>query len=419
MTTSPPPRLLFLTQVLPYPLDSGPKIRAYHVLRWLAERFELHLLTFLREDDPPEALAHLAAICASVTPVPLRRSRARDVASLASALVTDRSFIVERDERREMREALAELQAETAFDAVHADQLWMARYAREVPAALRVLDMHNAVYRVFERLGRQDPHAARRWLWAREAPRIARYEAAQAECFDGLLFVTEEDRCAVIDAASDAQAERLRERSHVVPICVDASAIEPVTTDENATRLTLIGTMYWPPNDEGALWFADQVLPRVLEAVPGARFTVIGKRPSAALRARADAFGDAMVVTGYVPELEPYLRETAVMVVPLLSGAGMRVKILDAWAWGLPVVSTTMGAEGLAYEDGVDLRLADEPASFARALVDLLRDPAARATLGAGGRRRLESTYDLRRVYDALASCYDLPVSTKAREGAA
>ncbi len=400
------PRILVLTQVLPYPLDAGPKVRAYHVLRALAEGADVHLLSFVRPDDTPEALAHLRALCASVEGVPMRRSRARDALHLVRALVTGTSFIIGRDAVSAMSAAVAGACAAQAFDVVHADQLWMARYAAAAPVPHKVLDDHNAVFRVFERLAVGEPAWWKRALWRLEAKRIARFEAAQALSFDRVVFVSEADRAAVAAVATPEERAALEARSIVIPICVDTAATAPLEVRPDARRLTFLGTLFWPPNAEGVLWFADHVLPRVLEAAPDAVFTVIGKQPPAEVRSLVDRHPGSVEVLGYVEDVLPLLRETAVFVVPLLSGGGMRVKILDAWMWGLPVVSTTVGAEGIDVHDGSDIILADRPDEFAEAVIRLLTLPEERDRIGTAGRAVVEARYEASTVYAKLEHVY-------------
>lgn len=392
--------ILFLCQVLPYPLDAGPKVRAYHMLRALAARAPVTLVCFQREDDPPAALEHLHGVCARVVAVPLRRGRLRDLWQLLLAVLGGESFIIRRDRRQAMRLTLAQLCRQQAFGAVHADQLWMAAYARELPVPLKVLDQHNAVYLVFRRLAAGERNPAKRWLWRREARRLAAYELAQLAAFDHTFFVSQEDREAIAAVADPAERRRLEQTSQVLPICVDTAAIAPVTAAPDAGRVTFLGTLFWPPNAEGVLWFADRVWPLVMERHPQARLTLIGKQPPAAVLDLVRRFGPTVEITGYVADPRPLLAQTAAFVVPLLSGGGMRVKILDAWAWGLPVVATPIGAEGIEVHPGQDLLLAADPSAFADHVVALLGDPARRAALGAAGRRAVEARYD-RRVMDA------------------
>jgi glycosyltransferase involved in cell wall biosynthesis len=404
-----PARVLYLSQIVPLPLDAGPKTRAFHTLAWLAERYETHLVTFSREDDPVEALEALRAMCARVTTVDMRRSAARDAFHLANSFVRRRSFLIARDSSKRMRDAAAAAAGGRAFDAVHADQLWMAQFGRFAPGRFKVLDNHNAVYRIVERLAAGESRTVQRYVLQREAGLVARYEAGQVSHFDHTLYVSERDRDAVARAATPAERAEMRSKTSVLPICVAASRTSPVEARPDAHRILVLGTMFWPPNIEGVLWLAEKVMPEVLarSRVRQPVLTVIGKRPPEKVKRLGRTLGAAIEVLGYVEDLAPYLRETAVFAVPLLSGGGMRVKILDAWAWGLPVVSTAVGAEGIDVTPGTDALLADQPAEFASAIVGLLDDPSERARLGASGRQRVLASYDVDSVYGpALGRLY-------------
>jgi glycosyltransferase involved in cell wall biosynthesis len=264
------------------------------------------------------------------------------------------------------------------------------------PEGVRVLDQHNAVYRVPERLAAADrtgglvPRLKRAFLGL-EARKLAAFEQAVCARFDHVVWVTDEDRRAV---AGRRRAET------VIPICVSPQDTPPLARRPDAARITFLGGLHWPPNAEGVRWFAAEVFPRIRSAVPQACLTVIGRNPPAGLG------GPGVDVTGYLDDPAPYLAETAVFIVPLHAGGGMRVKILDAWAWGLPVVATTIGAEGLAYQDGHDLLIADQPEALAAAVTRVLREPALGARLSEGGRRTVLEKYDWRRVYPAWDDIY-------------
>lgn len=405
--------ILVLTQVLPYPLDAGPKVRAYHLLCALAARRPVVLVSFRRADDAPEAVEHLRRICREVITVPLARGPLYDAWHLLVALFRRRSFIIQRDQRRVLHRLLADLCRRQAFAAVHADQLWMAAYAKGLPVPLKVLDQHNAVHLIFRRLAEGEGHPLKRWLWRREARLLASYEAAQLAAFDHTLFVSQEDRAAIAAVAHPAERRLLDQRSAVLPICVDTAALPPLAVDPAAQRVTFLGTLFWPPNVEGVLWFAAEVWPQVRARCPEARLTLIGKNPPPAVQALADRPDGSIEVTGYLADPRPLLSQTAAFIVPLLSGGGMRVKILDAWAWGLPVVSTPIGAEGIEVADGTDILIAADPAAFADAVIALLDDPEARAALGAAGRRAVEARYDKRRMDEVLDRIYGPPRAEK------
>jgi glycosyltransferase involved in cell wall biosynthesis len=153
------------------------------------------------------------------------------------------------------------------------------------------------------------------------------------------------------------------------------------------------------------------MFPQVLAAVPDAVLTVIGKQPPPELHSLGIPVQN-LEVTGYVANPAPYLAETAAFIVPLLAGGGMRVKIIDGWSWGLPIVSTRVGAEGVEAAHGANMLLADDPAAFARAVVDLLTDPALNEKIAQGGRRTVLERYNWKVVYRRWDSIYTMDDTT-------
>lgn len=398
-------RILFLTQVLPYPLDAGPKIRAYYTLRYLAQRYEVTLLSFMRPTNTLAQVEHLEQFCRAVHTVPMHRSRVRDALHLFRGLITDRPFLIVRDRVPAMARQVDDLLATGAFDAVHADQLWMAQYALRARSSVPklVLDEHNACYRIVQRLAEGESNRLKRALLAWEARKMARYEVATCRQFDHVVWVTRQDHEAVAGQTSNSTVPN----SAVIPICGDPEASPPFTRHPDARRVTFLGGLHYPPNAQGVLWFAEQVFSRVLVQAPGAVLTVIGNRPPREiLKLKSQIPVQNFEITGYVADPTPYLEETAVFIVPLLAGGGMRVKIVDAWTWGLPVVSTTVGAEGIEIRPGENILIADTPGDFAQATVRLLHEPDAGQRMAEAGRRWVESYYDWRQVYPRWDEVY-------------
>jgi len=402
-------RVLFLTQVLPYPLDAGPKVRAYYVLKHLSQRHEVTLVSFVRPDDPPESVRHLRTVCSRVAVVPMERSRRHDVRAVVRGLVTGAPVVIARDSIPAMYEQLRTMLSDQEYDIVHADQTSMAQYglyARDLARKLSpnrvpgtVLDAHNALFRVFGQLGKQEHRGLWRLGMRREARALERYERSVWGKFDHTVFVSPADR---LLAERGAEPDG---RFGTIPICIDVADRAPVVQHGTPRLVTHLGTMFWPPNVDGVVWFAREVFPRVVQRVPEARLAVIGKRPPSNVLDLAHQ--PNIDVLGYVPDPVHYLEQTAAFVVPLRAGAGMRVKILDGWCWALPIVSTTLGADSIEAHDGQDLLIADEPEQFADAVVRLLKEPELRGRLGSAGRRWVTERYDWRVTYTHWDSIYD------------
>jgi glycosyltransferase involved in cell wall biosynthesis len=216
-----------------------------------------------------------------------------------------------------------------------------------------------------------------------------------------VLAVTDEDRRELRAAAGDPSLDVT-----VIPIAIDTDAMRPVDRSPDARTVLHIGTMYWPPNVQGVLWFARNVWPQVNAAVPDARFAVVGSRPPVEIYALAEA-DPSIEVTGYVADPADILRRTAASIIPVSAGSGMRVKILENFARGLPTVSTTVGFEGIAAQPGEHLLAADDPAAYAQAVIRLLRDPDEGRRLALNARRLVETRYDYRVACRPLDAIYD------------
>jgi len=399
--------ILFLTQVLPYPLNAGPKIRAYYVLRHLHEAgHKVTLISFVRDDDQPEYLQHLRQFCLKIHTVRMRRSRLRDGLMLTKALLSGQPFLVARDWIPEMVQTVRSVVGSAKpFDAVHSDQLWMAPYAllardwgskRAVP--MTVLDQHNAVFNIPRRLADSEKNVLKRKLLELEASRMEKYEKIICGRFDKVVWVTEEDRRALFSDRSE-----LPSAEAVIPIAVEVQPHESSDRSGKIRRITFMGGLHWPPNRNGILWFRQQIWPLIRKHVPEVILTIIGRDPVAELNSETD---NSIEVTGYLPDPSSRLSETAVFIVPLQAGGGMRVKILDAWARNLPVVSTRIGAEGIQTRHRENICLEDTADGFASSVIDIVKDSGLAARLAAEGRKTLEALYDWRTAYRAWDKIY-------------
>jgi glycosyltransferase involved in cell wall biosynthesis len=224
--------------------------------------------------------------------------------------------------------------------------------------------------------------------------------------YDAVLTVIPEDRARLLALLPAREGQAAEAKFSVIPICVDPEQVAPVAHREGGAPTVLqVGTMFWPPNFQGALWFACEVLPLIHRERPEVQFVIVGRDPPPKVQALT---ADPRVkVTGYVADLDPYLAAADVFVVPLHAGSGMRVKILDAWLWGLPVVSTPIGAEGIEFEEGRNILLAGNAPAFARATLRLLDDTALNRRLRTKGRAWVEDRYSYRAVYQEVDRIYE------------
>jgi glycosyltransferase involved in cell wall biosynthesis len=250
--------------------------------------------------------------------------------------------------------------------------------APAVPATApvpRILFQHNVEARIWERhaaVGRTPLHRAYFGLQYR---RMRRTEQALCAAFDGVIAVSESD-------ADELRSKYELANVESIPTGVNTEFFQPTSAIRRVPKhLLFLGAMDWMPNADGVRWFVKEVLPLVRRHEPEAHLTIVGRDPIASVLALHDPEG-GVVVTGTVPDVRPHLEKSSVFVVPLRIGGGTRLKLFEALATGIATVSTSIGAEGLPLADGDHLRIADTPSAMADAIVELLRDPAAAASMG-------------------------------------
>jgi len=397
-------RILVLTQVVVYPADAGPKVKTLQVLRHLAAHHEVIYCTYVRNEKEIQDAAYLREICSRVVTVPLNRSRVSDVRFLLESVATNDSFLMRRDDRAEMQAMVRQLLQEEQIDVLHVDQLNMMRF---VPANWKgrvVLDEHNAVWQVMERLYKGTRNPVARTILQREFRLIRRIEGESCRRADVVLAVSEHDR--------DALREIVGEQTpiKVIPITVDAERLEHLWAERNPQphRLFTIGTMFWLPNSEGVLWWLREGYAHLRKLCPDVTYDIVGARPSRELQTVVGELTDVGVhLHGHVADASPFWIGATVLAVPLLSGGGVRVKILEAMAIGVPVVSTTVGCEGLDVYHGEHLLIADTPEEFALACARVLQDTQLAKQLVQNARQLILERYDAKVALKTLDSVYE------------
>lgn len=395
------PAILFLAHLLPWPLEGGGQIKSYHFLKALAEDYEITLLAFIRSEAERASVEPLRSLCAGgIELVVLPRGKGRDLSIAVRSALLGKSFIVSRDDAAPMQEAVAKKLSEKRYAALHVDHLQMASFVpKDTHGAKVVLDEHNVEYRIPQRLASTSKNPLIRAFGALEWRRLKNFEREAILRADLTIAVSDEDR-QVLQALSGARADTMT----TVPIGVDTAYFGEVDWNPGGKSLLSIGTMYWPPNVDAALYFYQEIFPKIRQQMADSTLCLVGPKPTAEIVALGD--DPAVTVTGLVPDIRPYAERCGVFIVPLRSGSGMRVKILNAMAMGTPVVSTVVGAEGIDVTDGENILLADSPDTFANACVRVLNDPALASRLATGGRALMQRQYSWDTVGGQLRILY-------------
>ena len=370
-----------------WPLNTGGRLRTFEILSSLSADHEVVLLTTHGPDDDPQALRrHLPRLnrVVSVPYVVPKQGSASFKAALVRSWLSREPVDLWRWRVPEIRRQAEQLLASESWDAVVADFLVAGANVPADAGVPIVFFEHNVEHQIWRRLASVERNWWKRLALEMEWRKMRRRESAMMQRAAVTVAVSEIDRRKLLDDLPGAAVE-------VVPTGVDTTYFRPTDRPTVPRRLVFSGSMDWYPNEDGILDFAAHVWPRLRRAFPDISLTVVGRRPSARLLEAGRTHG--ITVTGTVPDVRPYIDEAEIYIVPLRVGGGTRLKIFEALAMQKPVISTTIGAEGLGLTDRLHYLAADSHDAFFTAIEQLLHDAPMRAELAAAGRALVVSQY--------------------------
>jgi polysaccharide biosynthesis protein PslH len=366
-------RILWVKADKLLPVQNGGNIRTYHVLRYLSARHELTFYSYYGgtpdldyERELQRQLPGAVAVCTGKREL---AGVARGVDYLTH-LSAKSPYAVSRFAHAPVQKQLQSWFREQCFDVAVCDFL---DAAVNFPGSLNipsVLFQHNVESEIWRRHAATADNPVKKMMYGMEFRKMLRYERAAVCKFQHVIAVSENDRALMTKWVDP-------DRVTVVPTGVDLAQYRPAASESNASAplITFVGAMDWEPNVDGVEYFCGEVWPLIKAELPQARFRIVGRNPDRRVQKWAS---DSIEVTGRVPSVVEHLQESAAVIVPLRIGGGTRLKIYEAMATAKAVVSTTVGAEGLDVHHGRDIMLADDPRSFAQAVIMLLRDPELR-----------------------------------------
>ena len=405
------PRVLVLAQSLPYPPHSGVANRTFNVLRQLRIAYDVDLVAFYRMNHHPDpaarvaarsALERIATDVAEATPIPSEHSTLRKVWDHVRSLVTGRAYTYYEYQSGAFAEGLHTVLRTRTPDLVHLDSLDLHGWLPALPRVPIACTHHNIESLLLRRYANGLAVPLRQYLRL-QADRLEQLE--REVCPQLALNVMASD----VDARS-LQALAPRAATLVVPNGTDADYFQPNGGTSVAGRVSFVGPTYSFPNRDAVEYLLRDIWPRVRAEERAAALHLIGR--GAAADEKRYAAEPGVTPLGHLPDIRPTLTSTRCCVVPIRIGGGTRLKILDAWAMGKAVVSTSIGCEGLDAVDGENILVRDTPETFAEAVVTVLRDERLRSRLEQSARRTATETYSwnvvgrrLRSAYDELLGC--------------
>jgi glycosyltransferase involved in cell wall biosynthesis len=396
------PRLLFLSHRVPFPPHNGAAIRTWNILRLLATEFEIAGICYDRPDQHLHHMAMADRMAAleeygrfSVVPIPQVESRVRLGWDHARSLASGRPYTWYVHDVRAARDELRRLQGWFLPDVVHVDSLDMVRLLPLLDCRRTVVTHHNVESQLLERRAAGEASAFRRWYLQLQAERLRAAEARWMPEVAANVVVSPED-------AETFRAIAPEARYTVVPNGVDVDYFRPVPAAEEGC--VFVGGTTWHPNRDALGWFAEEVLPALRARGETAPVTWVGRVTEEERRRWDGVLG--LRLTGYVEDIRPYVAGAACFIAPLRFGGGTRLKLLDAWAMGKAIVTTSAGAEGLGAVPERDLLIGDDVDAFVTQVQRVLRDRALRRALGTRGREEVESRFSWEVIGKRMCALY-------------
>ena len=371
-------RILWLKTELLHPVDKGGKIRTYNMLKELKRD---HQITYLTLDDGSadrDARERAHEYCHELVCVPHQHREKFSKGFYVELLLNLASrfpYAIKKYESASMHRQIIERSNNQTIDVVICDFLAPAINVPRSLSCPTILFQHNVEAMIWKRHFEVASNALKKTYLRGQWRKMEKFEKEMCRRFDAVIAVSAEDRDQMRD-------EYGIDNVFEVPTGVDTEFFTPSGKERiDPHNLVFTGSMDWLPNEDAIRYYTDQILPIVRRSIPDATLTVVGRNPYPSLieLSRQDP---SIVVTGRVEDVRPYMERAAAYVVPLRIGGGTRLKIFEAMAMEKPIVSTTIGAEGLPVTDGTELRIADTPETFAASVVDLLTNREAAKKLG-------------------------------------
>lgn len=391
-------RILFVCKTLPHEMVIGGPVIIYNRILLLSLDHQVSLLTFVPEDEKEHSHT-VSRFCLDFEEVPMPGPRSA-MSKAKAFLHSEVPNYFLNGYSEEMYVKLAGMLSRQPYDVVISEYSMAAQYLyrnpdlERRPEIKRVMSVHECYY-LARRKALQVQRFSREGLSALFYLKgLKRFEFDMYRSADKLLVLTPEGRDELAQIAPDLDIE-------VVPHGVDLEKFQVPEARSGEPVVMFLGNYPHDPNRDAVVYFAESIWPLVRESIPGARFLVVGKDPTPDILDLAER-DPSIEVTGTVEDVRPYFERSALFVCPVRIGGGFRGKVLEAMAMGLPVVSTSLGAEGIPVRDGEDMLIADDPEGFASGVIRLIGDQGLRDRLGENARRMVEERFSWEKGVEEL-----------------
>jgi sugar transferase (PEP-CTERM/EpsH1 system associated) len=384
-------KILVLDEEFPYPLNTGKRIRSFNLLSRLAQKHELRYLAYGTPNDD----SYQASTNANMNPIAVASQIQKKAGigfyyKLAMNLLSPRPYIVTSHYSKLFQQEVNRQTEQFKPDAIICEWTPYGVFVESISSTKKIIVAHNIESTIWQRYYENERSLLKRWYTSKQYRKVMAFENEVVGWVDGVTTVSEKEAAVIRQMRTGLNVT-------VIDNGVDLSYFQPTQTNLTGKKLVFTGSMDWRPNQDAVQYFADELLPVFKQQEPSIEATFVGRNPPEHIN-KLDGV-DGITITGTVDDVRPYIDQASAYIVPLRIGGGSRLKILEAFAMKKPVISTTVGAEGLDVTDGENILLADDPETFVKRVRQVLSDPDLARRLGANGRKLVEQQYG----WDALA----------------
>ncbi|WP_111641468.1 glycosyltransferase [Marinimicrobium alkaliphilum] len=400
-------RILWLSHIVPFPLESGVILRSYNLIKELSKKHSITMIAFNQTDNCPSqddldtATTELSKFCSieGVVDIPKDVSLASRITLPIKGLLPNRTYTNLWLKSQAYKDLVHRVLIENEFDVIHVDTISLAQYLPSDTRSYTVLNHHNIESLMMLRRASQEKNLLKKFYFYQEGKKLKAYEAQVCPQFD--LNIT----------CSDLDIERLSTVTSVrkcisVPNGVDTKYFSPSESVQVENRLIFTGSLAWYPNADAVRFFFNKVWNRLKDIVPNVTITIIGKSPPSWLMALSKSDKQVMVL-GYVDDVRPYMDESSVYICPIKDGGGTKLKVLNALSMGMCIVADPIACEGISVENGGSVILASTPDEYVRSIADILNNESDRLRIGRQARDLAIKNYDYTEIGGLLSDSLD------------
>lgn len=364
-------KILFVANLVPYPLDGGGKIKTFTTIQSLAKKNTIDLVCFYEHENIEEARSFLGNYCRNISMLPIRVTTSENKRFIArkalECLFTPNSLSVYKYYQREMCEEIKELMSFNSYDIAYFNILQVYSYKKLIselsPSIKTVLDTQNCETLIFRRNASESKNILKKMYLQLEAKKLGRFEVEAIKDVDELILLSEADKAELEKMSKDTL------KATIIPIGVtDPHYKKKIRNIIDKANILFLGTLTWAPNNDGMIWFLENVMPMLEKENVNVNLYIVGKNPSERLKNIASQYSN-IHVTGYVDSVVEYYDMCDFMIVPLFFGSGQRVKIIEGFSRGMPIISTKIGAEGLDYTHNENILIANNVEEFINGII--------------------------------------------------